>query len=235
MRGALVSLGIDPDSEKVERFNAGLITKEELLGISSTTPQQPQENLSAIEKFNRHKTSVEKNIREGKTPSAEDFLMSMQLTSDIAQEGVRAREIADMNVTLSQCESAAGSVIVDDELHKALPENIQEIEKQIFVGSTDYLMAKQTGNDPRYFNPQAYNFYAKQNLKESFNQLRNAWIEHGKKLASAPSPPPAPNQPNPISSSTGGGPMAQPQKMLKFDDGSMQQAARDYKPAGTRV
>ena len=48
-----------------------------------------------------------------------------------------------------------------------------------------------------------------------------------------PAPPPAPNV-NPISSATGGAPMAPPKTIIKIGDGSMAQAARDYNP-GTAV
>ena len=229
MRSTLTSLGIDPDSEKVERFKAGLITKEELLG---TVSEQPQENLSAIQKFNKYKTSMEQAVREGKTPSTEDFLTSLQLTADIAQEGIRDKEITARNVLLDKCQIATEAVITSDEFHSSSPENIQGIERQVFLGSTDCLVAEETGGDPRYVTPKHYDFYARKNMK-NFTDLRNYWIEYGKKSTSAPVPPPTPNQPNPISSAEGGGPMAQPKEIVTLDN--MERIARDYKPLPTRV
>ncbi|MHC4489124.1 MAG: hypothetical protein ACYSW7_08115 [Planctomycetota bacterium] len=233
LRGALHSLGIDPDGEKIRQYNADLITKEELLGTTQS-PHQPQENLTAIDKLNKLKVSVNKTIEDGQAPSALDFQKTLDLVTEVFQESAQATERAEMDAVLGQCQIATEAVIGADELHKSSPENIQAIEKQVFVGSTDCYMADQTGRDPRYVNPKSYDFYARQNMK-NFADLRNHWINHGRELEKkgVEPPPPAPGV-NPISTDVGGGPMSPPKVMIKMGE-NMAQAARDYKPTPVRV
>jgi len=225
-RTLLTNLGIDPDSDKVRQFSAGLITKEELLQ-APVQSVQPTEIVGA-DRLAKLTISVAEQRKKGELPTANDFYELLEVTSQMAEEGRQKDYRAEVDKTTLQCIGAAGDVIEGDEIHRSLPEDIQEIEKQVFVASTDRLWAESTGASPQQYTPSAYKYYAKQNIEGSYDKLRNAWIEYGKNLGKGPPPEPSVNTNiNPISSVEGGAPMSQPKTMIKLGD-SMQEAVKQY-------
>lgn len=223
-RQTLIALGVNPDSEAVKQFNEGLITKEELLGTATQAVEQPK---SAVDQFNEHRNNMKELMEKGKAPTAADFLKSMDLTSAVMQENSQKEERGKREVLIDNCINAAGSVITNDPLHKSLPEDIQEIETQFFVASTDSVWGVATGGDQSKVTPANYDYYAKQNLQGPYQKLRNALIEHGRQLerGTPPEPPPTPTV-NPISTNIGSGPVTPAEPKVNLDN--MQKAAREY-------
>lgn len=222
---AFLSLGIDPESDAIEKFNAGLISREQLLDIvQQPAPKEAPQEVSAFEKLAQHRTNIQEKISKGEEIMQQDYLRGLDIMADLASENLKVTQQANIDNLIGQCKNAAEAVIDTDELHTALPENIREIEAQMFLSSTDSLLGEKTNGDQRYWTPQAYTFYAKENM-ESFNTLRNAWIDYGRNLEK-PKPPPTVPTVNPISSEAGGSPMAQPKEMIKLDN--MAEAARNY-------
>lgn len=226
----LISLGIDPDSDTIDRFNAGLITKEQLLPTPQV-PQTPQAPQTGIEKLEVHRTKIRDKIGKGQELLQQDFLESLDIMGELASDNVKITQQTNMRNLISDCERATDAVLAGDELHSVIPEDIQEIESQVFLGSTDNFLSAETHGDPHYLTPKSYNFYGQKNI-QNYRKLRNAWIDYGKSLVKGSPPEPIP-QVNPISSGTGSAPMKPPEKMINIDN--MGAAARAYQQNQTIV
>ena len=224
-RKMLSSLGVNPDSEAVRQFNAGLISREELLGAPKVFEEQPK---SAADKFNEHRVNMTKKIETGEQLTPADYLAGLEIQSEMVQENHDLKARGDREVLIDRCINAASAVIANDELHKTLPTNIQEIETQFFVASTDSVWGVATGGDQSKVTPENYNYYAQQNLNGPYQKLRNALIEHGRLLErGTPPTTPTPTQSVvPLSTHTGSGPAVPHAPIVKLDN--LQEAARNY-------
>lgn len=218
------SLGIDPESDVIDRYNAGLITKEQLL--QTVPPQEPKTEVTGIERLGSYRAKIKDKIGTGQELSQQDFLESLDIMGELAKDNERITQQANIRNLVSECERATQAVLEGDELHTVIPEDIQKIESQVFLGSTDNFLTAETHGDPHYLTPQSYGFYGQKNI-EKYKKLRNAWIDYGKTLAKE-EPPPEPPKPtiNPISSGTGSAPMKAPETMINIDN--MPEAARAY-------
>ena len=108
-------------------------------------------------------------------------------------------------------------------MHADLPDNVKEIESQVFLSSTDNLLATETKGDPRYLTAPNYGFYAGKNL-ERLNTLRNHWIDYGKQLQKGTiTPKPSVN---PISPTVGSAPITPPETPTTIDN--MAERAKAY-------
>ena len=224
----LQSLGIDPNSDIAERLNAGVMSKQELLehiGIAPTPPvtqeEAPEQKLSNI---------LNKIKKEGS--SEQDFIDAMQTMGDMVQEIKTQGQRDNFSNNINQCVEAISTVLVQDELHKNLPADLQEIESQMFLSSTDNLVLREAQKhsgrpeeQQRFLTPASYGFYAEKNA-ERLNSLRNHWIEHGRKLQRGDQMPRTTTNVNPISPSIGAGPTAAPVPKVTRDN--WQQVARNY-------
>jgi hypothetical protein len=229
----LAGLGIDPESDIAERFQRGLVSKEELLmqvGARPTAPAQPtlpatEQKMSPMDRHRQLKQRVAKQVQEGKGILENDILEALDVMEDIAAENIEVRQEANMEQTFSKCRNATLDVIGKDELHTKAPDNIKAIEQQVFLSSTDNLLATESKGDPRYITPDNYTFYGEKNLKR-FEALRNHWIEHGRSLGSAPPAPKPGADVNPISPTTGSAPITPPETPTTLEN--FQDRARAY-------
>ena len=223
----LTALGIDSESDIAERFQKGLVSKEELLlraGVQVPAKTEPTatEPVSAVDRFNQLQQRLKQSVSENKGITETDILAVMDATSGLAKESAKAQENVDMERRFNDCRSATLAVIDKDAMHVDLPDNIKEIESQVFLSSTDNLLATETKGDPRYLTAQNYSFYADKNL-ERLNTLRNHWIEYGRNAKPAP---PVPNQVNPISPTVGSAPITPPETPTTLEN--MNERAKAY-------
>jgi len=222
----LSNLGIDADSDFIERYNAGLISPDQLLKQAGVTPSATEAPPNAMQRLLQHTEKVKKQVDTGKGVTEKDYLEGMAIVAEVANEGVRLRQQTETDALYSQCQTATLSALDKDELHNAAPDDIKTIESQMFWVSTDNLLATDAhslGNPESYFTPKSYTLYATKNM-ERLQALRNHWIEHGKKLARnqiAPTP-----SVNPIPATTGSGPATPP--LPRIDRDNMGEAARNY-------
>lgn len=228
-RQTLQALGIDPDSDLIDKINAGFVTKDDLLKPSiqptPTTQQTP------LDEFGQFISDLEQKKTTGVGFVEEDFLKSLKLTKALAAENAQVREQQQFDALYKQCQGATLSVLDKDQTHTQLPEDIQKIENHIFWVSTNDTLGNEAaslGNPPSYYTPRSYNHYAERNLK-TLDQYRKHFIQVGRRLErEAINPTPKPTTVNPISPGTGGAPIQQPEPTIKnFDD--MEEAARRYK------
>jgi len=179
----LSSLGIDPSSDAAERVEAGLVDPQDLLPRPVAAPAIPEhlENQSAPPSLDDIISRVQK---EGGA-SNDDFVDALRIIQDqsIQQKNVHHQQM--VNQTISDCTGAVNQVYDNAEGSQSLPDNLKEIEQQLFLSSTDNLVleeANKTTNPNSYMNPNAYNFFANKNA-DRFSQLRNHYMEQGRQMA----------------------------------------------------
>jgi len=227
----LTSLGIDPESDIAERYQRGLVSKEELLmraGIQAPQPQmdrQAARPVSAMDKLYHLKQRVGQSVKDNKGILEADILEFMDVASDLAGENVQLQQQGEMAKNLNDCRSATLSVIEKDNVHTELPDNIKEIESELFLSSTDYLLSVNAGGNIKYYTPSNYQFYAGKNLQR-LNNYRNYLIDLGRKTPLPPPPKPNTARVNPISSSTGSAPITPPETLTTIHN--MGERARAY-------
>ena len=103
------------------------------------------------------------------------------------------------------CARTVQQRLKEDDLHKHLPPELQEIEDQLFLSSTDNMVmqeAKRSNNPSAYLNTDMYDFMADKNA-ERLQKIRDHYIELGRQ--NARNGVPAGNI-NPIAPSVGGSP-----------------------------
>ena len=135
--------------------------------------------------------------------------------------------MSNQELLAQQCQRTTVDMLLDDPVHKAMPENIKTIEERLFWTSTDALVgdvARQSAHPERYLDPKQYEFYAGRNAEE-LNQLRNHYEQTGfqKGVASATGKAPVVQ---PISPSAGGSPVNMPTQ--RVDMSNMTQVAKQY-------
>jgi hypothetical protein len=223
----LQTLGIEPDSDIAERFNAGLIGKQELLEYAGIAPVPPTTQAETPEQ--RLANIIEKAKREGATQ--EDFIAAMETVGGIVKAQKEQAERSNLSNRLNECIAVVTNAIEQDDLHKDLPADLQEIETQMFLTSTDNIVMRDAKKYSRsesdyvkYLTPASYGFYADKNI-ERLGKLRDYYIELGRKLQRGDQMPRTTNV-NPISPSVGTGPTAPPVPQITRDN--WKEAARRY-------
>jgi hypothetical protein len=215
----LTRLGFDPESDIAERFNAGLISKEEILmqaGVTPTAPPPKEQPSSASDKLAQLKSRVGQSVKDGKGILEGDILELLDVTTDLVAESNELQNQNSLERQFAECRDATLNVIGKDPKHTEAPDNIKDIESQMFLSSTDNLVAITGRGDPKSITGKNYSFYAGKNL-DKLNELRNYWMEQGRKTAPQPPVPPA-NPVNPISPSEGGGPITPPETPTTIDN-----------------
>jgi hypothetical protein len=229
----LNGLGINPDSDFADRFNAGLVTKSDVARQLGVEPQPvgqpvaaPAQSLSYEDQMSELITKVN---ADGAT--AEDFGKSLELMNNYMKE-VKGQEQANSQQQLfNQCVAATQEVLDEDANYAKMPDEIKQIESQMFVASTDHLLAQQaqkTKNPESYITPDAYRFYAKQN-QENMTKLRDYWRAEGKAAGDGNPAPLLPGQTapvNPLSPNAGGPPVNQPRERVTLKN--MDRLAQAY-------
>lgn len=219
----LQAIGINPESDVAEQYKSGLITKNQLLELAGITQPvtRPEisEEASPMDK-------IEKIISKGpNNVDSSDFVELAKSVKDIVTDYRQKDEFSQIQNNLNQCKQVTSGIINEDEFHKTLPDDIKQIEEQVFWGSTDNFLASEavkTKNPAGYFNPQGYDFYGKRNLS-NYQKLRNHWIEHGKKLQQQ-NITPQKDVINPTPS--GGDTTVEPKPMITVEN--MDEAAKRY-------
>lgn len=217
----LYSLGLDPESDVAEQLNKGLINKQDLLeqigaivpGKPPTAPPDPMQRVDDL---------ISKIEKSGNA-DVPDLVETLKALKSVAVNVAQKDQAAAMDTLYKQCRNATETVINNEESHKNLPDDISEIESQIFLSSTDNLLATETNSNPRYLTPAAYSHYAQKNLGR-LNKWRNHWIEQGKEIQRQ-STTPKPGV-NPISPTTGAGPISPPKPRITLDN--IDEATRNW-------
>lgn len=216
----LSNLGIDPDSDMVEKLNKGLITKDDLFAkpTATTTPQA-----TVIDKWNKFRQNITEQVNKTGEVSSTDFIKSLDVMNEVIAESRQQNQLVEVEKHFTQCKNAAETVIGSDEKHGSLPEDMQDIEMQFCLGATDYRLASETKGDPRYSTPQHYSWYADKVMGD-YGKLRNHWFEAGKKAALESIKPQPPV--NPVSPGTGGAPITPTE--LRIDASNIGEATERY-------
>lgn len=208
----LAALNIDPESDLAERYTKGVVSKEELLLRVNPQPQpivtEPSQTpVSARQRLENLKRKVTQSVEAGKGVLETDIVEVLDVVSGITDENDHFREQTDMERHFAACRDATLAVIDKDELHNTLPEDIKEIESQVFLSSTDNLLSTQSGGNPKSLTVKNYDYYAYKNLNERISAYRNYWIDQGKKLQQQATTKTSTPQVNPISPTTGSAPV----------------------------
>lgn len=213
----LAALNIDPDSDLAERYSKGLVSKEEVLLRVNPQPQpqaaatEPQMPVVPRQKLDNLKQRLSQSVKDNKGILETDILEVLDVVSDITEENDQLLQQTNMEKHFNECRNATLAVIEKDELHSKLPENIKEIESQVFLSSTDNLLATESGGNPKSLTVKNYDFYANKNLKERISALRNHWIDYGKQLQQQATTKGGQSQVNPISPAVGSAPVTPPE------------------------
>lgn len=215
----LVQFGIDPDSDVADKLAAGIITKDDILG--KTEPEKPPANKVAA-----LKSEIQAKLNAGKGLEENDFLRLVDLLEESNQQTNQFQEQSRVEALIGQCEDAMLNHLNADQFHVKAPENIQQIEQQLFLSSTDNLLtrdAQSFGDVSSFIKPKTYGHYAAKNL-ERLQTYRTYLIELGKQIQmqSITGKP----GPNPVSSTTGAGPTAPPSP--KINATNISEATRNY-------
>ena len=207
----LSALNIDPESDLAERYASGLVSKEELLLRVNPQPTQsvaePQVPVAPRQKLDNLKQRLAQSVKDNKGILETDILDVLDVMSGITEENDQLLQQTSMEKHFNECRNATLAVIEKDDLHNELPENIKAIESQVFLSSTDNLLATESGGNPKSLTVKNYGFYADKNLKERISTYRNHWIEYGKQLQQQATTKGSQPQVNPISPAIGSAPV----------------------------
>ena len=236
-RSLLNELGVDPDSEIVQRFNNGTATRRELLTAAGIIPGQGSEPSIApvaqpsgpVDIIDRIKTLQQRASTDG--ASSEDFAELASLMGE-AISSVRQEKTHEHHITnLQQCTSVVEKTILQDPMFNALPEDIKAIEGQIFLASADNMLLRdaQKSKDPAScINPGAYQHYSNKMLS-NLQTLRDYYVKVGmerQRTLQNPAPGGGNQISVPLSSGSGGSPMPRP--VPKITASNYKQAALNY-------
>lgn len=221
-RRVMEVLGIDPESDIADRVAQGLISKEEVLGHNVPRPavrETPMERL----------TKLTQKIEHGH-PTEGDFREAMKIISEFVSEQSVREQNAQMQAVVDSCRNAVVGVLAADKMHSEMPDDVRALEEQMFIASTDNLLTQEASKLPdprRYFNPQAYQFFAQKNA-QSLKALRDYYINQGRAMErqALTRPPQNPNV-SPVSPNVGDGPVTIPQPRLKMG-ADLTRAAKTY-------
>lgn len=221
----LEAIGIDPDSEIADMYQAGVISKEELAQHMQGFGQQqqqawPQQQMTEQQKQETISDVLGRIKTQGATE--EDVVKALEMVQQEISTTQQEKQTEQLNQTINQCIQATTGVLRSDEYHGQLPEELQSLEQQMFLASTDnYVLqeAQKTGNPQRYMNPNTYQYYASKNA-ERFGKLRDHYIELGKKLQREAMKPRSHNQQNvnPVPPGSGQAPANPPRQQITVDN-----------------
>ena len=223
----LDALGINPDSDVADRFDSGLLTRDELLREAGHTepapayqqPEQPRDPMATLTEL-RQKISSEAYT----DPKDLDAVIGTMQDILVAQDQ-RSRQ-KDVQDHVNTCKSVVNKVYDSDPTIENLPIEIQQIERLAFEASTDALLERENPNNPyQYATPVGYKFYAEKNARR-FQQMRDYYINLGRTIEKTGGNPPVTNPVVPISSSQGGSPTPSPPVRITREN--MKQKAREY-------
>lgn len=207
MNRALKSLGIDPESDVVDKINRGILSWDDVLNRQSQ-PQQTAPPKRASERLAEVYQKV--NMTD---PTADDFKAALAAMVDVVKEQETKDSAQAAQQSVSAVKQTVFNVIDNDQMHKTLPPDLAELEKSIFYSSTDHLVSNeafQSPNPNRFFNPETYKYYAELNAGR-YNKLRDFYINQGRQMEKqAQQPTTTTTKPNvvPMSPSTGVSPAA---------------------------
>jgi len=219
----LQGLGIDPESDFADRFLSGVAGKEEVAAAMGMLPSEPippkkdpAQTLRQMAQKIEHEGASEQDVRE-----------SLQIMADAIEEQNQIRQQAQVENTITACKNAVFNHIEGDELHQKLPDELKDIEKQLFLASTDQMVAdaaRGSRNPQSYLDPRVFAMYADRNAQRLV-KLRDYWMSQGKATPQRVAPTQTPAQ-VPISPVTGGGPAPAPTPEINL--GNMRRAAAAY-------
>jgi hypothetical protein len=226
----LQGLGMDPDSDFVDRYCQGLVTQEELhqrlnVGVPAPAPvqQAPEHVPTPMEKLDNLLTRVDK---EGATEA--DFKEAMGTMREYMGNQQQQAQLTNQELLAQQCEKTIVDNLLSDPVHKEMPtDELKQIEQRLFVSSTDALVgaeARKTQHPERYLNPNTYDFYTKQNAND-LNKLRSYYEKRGFDKGVATSRGEI-TPVVPISPSAGSTPVTQP--TTRINASNVSSAARQY-------
>jgi len=210
----MTGLGIDPESDFADRFLKGIAGKEEIaaaLGLPVQTPTIPDPPKTADQRLRELVTKIE---QEGASES--DIKQSMQIMAEVIEAQNILQQQQRTQAVIDQCKQAVFETIGMDARHKTLPPELQEIEKQLFLSSTDAMVAdaaSRSTNPNSYLDPRVFKYYAEQNAAQ-FNKLREHWKASAP--TAAPHPHPANGIPSPLPPTTGVAPSEPAQPMVNI-------------------
>jgi hypothetical protein len=175
---ALKTLGIDPESDVVDKINRGLMNWDEVLNRQP----QPQRQSEPPRRASERLAGVYQKVSTA-DPTADDFKEALAVMVDAIREQEVKESAQSTQQIVSAVKSSVQSVISNDALHKQLPPDLAELEKDIFYSSTDHFVSSEafrSQNPNRFFTPEMYKYYAEMNVPR-YNRLRDAYIELGRK------------------------------------------------------
>jgi len=221
-------LGVSSESDIVDQYINGIITKDQALSMAKPA----EASKPPVEQAPREKIrQIAQKAQKGEANQV-DFAEALEAIDKMAQGYDEQGQQSLIEENVKQCKSAVDLVIGQDTVHADLPENIKEIESQVFLSSTDNLLTKGANDlvvhgikvDRTYFTPQRYGYFAKKNI-DRLNTWRNYYIDLGAKRATTNIQGGKP-QVNPMSPSSGGAPITPAKPKITLDN--MSEAARRY-------
>jgi hypothetical protein len=195
---ALEALGVDPESDQVKQFEAGIISKEELLGVAPlqrpSYQEVPPNQLPAPEVTARQKyDEIRHKIAHSSEVSQEDYQESLKLQIQIESEDRNLREQQDreisMNESIQSVSSAVKNVAIQSGLTQGMDEATAATVEQMFLASTDQIVSQASnGDQSKYFRPEVYQYYAERNIS-NFQKLASYFLEQGRSGGTVPTAP----------------------------------------------
>lgn len=222
---ALKNLGVDPESDVLDKINRGIINWDDVINRQPQTRQMPEPAKRASDKL----AEVYQKVSHA-DPTPDDFKEA--LAAMVA--AVKEQETKEMANTTQQVVSAVKNsvfnVIENDAMHKQLPPDLAQLEKDVFYSSTDHYVSNeafQSGNPNRFFNPETYKYYAELNAGR-YQKLRDFYVNQGRQMEKQALTQQKQPQTNvvPISASAGAAP-ATP-TLPQMTKANMKQAAAAY-------
>lgn len=214
------TLNIAPDSDLIDQVASGVITPEQALERTGVTkpPQPAAQPSTAQDRIGQILAKKASNQRVN-----EDDIFDL---AEAVREGIgeirQGYETSSQQQLIEKCAAVTTQVLGNDALYKETPDNIKQLETDVFLASTDYQVGAEISKLPEqqqrgYYTPQTYNYYAKKNLEDGYGKLREHWINHGRELERGGNPPSNPVV-NPISTNTGSAPVTAPTERPTIDN-----------------
>lgn len=217
LRQTLRNLNIEPDSDALDQFNSGLLTKEQLLGYGgppaapAQIPHAPISNLetaiTAMETVSSGSGEVDADtFRDTMKQVATGFRAVVQENTDLKERDQRSQE--------AQRSTATVNAIFESELKPHLPEHVQALGQSLFASAVEKRVYEIAADNPdvptsKTLGHTGHNHAARE-LAPQFAQFVNALT--GNVTPAPPVSPPTPagvpantDQVRPLSPGPGGG------------------------------